>query len=1036
MNVLNPGSREISFAFLLLFILLNGLPQVVNAQCNDPGCLTDQLRISTGFDHSAGMVYPPSSPTSVVQDPHWILVNAPTNNGPVNLGSPAFVISTYPAWHDMPPGSPLPSRYISAFARAGANEANISGTPYVFERKICICDTTQVTFQENVHVDNQAVLRLKGPNLNPAGVLLSAYTTTTVDNFRNPPEDDGPVSLTLNPGTYYLQAEMRNDNSGSPMGLNIECTLIADKVAIADETCCNNGAFVSGFKFLDANCNGTQESTEMLDAGWTINLRNAGGIVATTTTDVSGYYFFNITTPGTYTIEEVTSAPWTQTFPVGGTHTVVITGTEVISNLNFGNCCPDCLAFQNSAGSLSFSCTSDGLSVTITPSGGLQPGDTYSVDLNNDNNFEITNVPAGQSVTYPFPHSGTFNLTFKATRIACGKPCEIETSKSILVEEVDCVDAECYDWNDVNDQLNVYDLCYFNGNIIAGGDQSGNALIASWDGTSWQDLSSINGMEVYEVEPYSGDLYALAINRSTQQVFYRWTGSLWYPVAAQASPTNLVGPAGAYAFLSEMERTSNGLYVALYENLGASVSHKLYHFDGTSLTQLPDPPGSILHYYQVGQYNDEPLVRVDLQAGGTFLATWNGSSWTQLTSPFFTSTFNPYTFNASGITSVTQMGNDLLAVGSFDGIGFGPTVAGTAGIARLNIGGGFWQSVGGGETSNNGTSIFPIHITRAHVFGDNIIVNGFYIDRMGGADTDNIAWFDGSNWHGLNNPPQGIYNAAVATSGTDDLCQVYMGGEPHFGLVELCCSYEDMNLSITETDRKLYYTNGSITSTSTISSTAEVTYKAGNGITLNPGFNVQPGALFSAVAEGCEDCCPPNPLTDLPWLAPYVNDPNYAISQCMYNGDCIYQIQDFCVVSDGTTAYYDCYGNLICEYFQVGGTCSPSFNPTNCTVLQSCSPSPIAIPTPTVASLQPELQVFPNPLTAGSRILLRLPEEGLINLQLMDLNGNVVRNILNGYQSAGEMTGELSASELSSGIYILVLTTSDSRISKKVVVTR
>jgi hypothetical protein len=142
---------------LLAFQYLFCLPAF--GQCSPSSCLTDQLIINTGYDYSSGTTLSPSTPTTAVQDPFWLLVSAPTNNGPINLNSPAFVIETYSAWDDIAPVATPPSRYISAFSRAGSNEANISGTPYIFERKICICDTTQVTFEENLHVDNQAVLR-------------------------------------------------------------------------------------------------------------------------------------------------------------------------------------------------------------------------------------------------------------------------------------------------------------------------------------------------------------------------------------------------------------------------------------------------------------------------------------------------------------------------------------------------------------------------------------------------------------------------------------------------------------------------------------------------------------------------------------------------------------------------------------------------------------------------------------------------------------------------------------------------------------
>lgn len=1052
------GSAGVLYRFFLLLLITQyTFLQSANAQCSDPSCLTDQLIINTGYDYSSGTSLSPSTPTTVVQDPFWLLISAPTTNGPVNLNSPAFVIETHPAWDDMVPVATPPSRYISAFSRAGNNEANISGTPYIFERKICICEATQVTFEENLHVDNQAVLRLYGPNLGSTGVLLSSYNTTTVDNFRYPPENDGPVVLNLAAGTYSLQAEMRNDNAGSPMGLNIQGTLIADKVAISDHTCCNNGAFVSGFKFLDANCNGVQESTENLGDGWTITLFDALGTpVATTTTDASGYYFFNITTPGTYTVEETPSAPWIQTFPVSpNSHSVTITGTEVISNLNFGNCCPDCLTFQNNAGNIAFTCTSDGLDVSVTVTAGLQPGDTWSVDLNNDKTYEITNIPYGQTATYTFPHAGPFNLSIKAVRLACGEPCEVFLSKSIILEENPCINSDCYAWNDQSTQFYIYDMCTFNGEVIVGGQADNDVpLLASWDGNSWQDYPGIPiGFDVVDVEALGGYLYAMTVNKdfSNQQRLYRLVGNLWVPVLSKALNSNFPIESEALVFLSDLVRTSAGLFVAFFQdtpNAGGSTSHELSFYDGITLSSLPAPSpvgtGTTINYYMIGQYQDEPLVRVDQLDGSfigtTYLATWDGASWAALTAPFTMSTLNPVTDNANGITVATQQGNDLILGGSFTSLAQASPVPGTTGIARWSPGGGF-QSISGGETSNTGTTNNPIHITGIEVLGDNIFVGGFWVNALGGVAVNNSGWFDGTNWHAFNNLPA-LYIATVATTGAEGQCEVFMGGEIQFGKAEICCEIDDLVLSQTETSSKVYHTDGSITSTSTIAAGADIQYKAGNGIFLTPPFSVAPGASFSATVEGCEECCPSDPLNDLPWLAPFVNNNNYAISQCMYNGNCIYQISDFCQVSDGTITYYDCSGNVICEQFQFGGTCSPSFSPTNCVQLQACPPlrgmSQIGIDPESNKDYTDiaDIWVTPNPIRDQAIVDFYLPIHTEVLLELRDLNGLLLQTIQAGRLAEGRHRRTIDTSARPAGMYLIVLTAGSEMVVKRIVVLR
>ncbi len=132
----------------------------------------------------------------------------------------------------------------------------------------------------------------------------------------------------------------------------------------------------------------------------------------------------------------------------------------------------------------------------------------------------------------------------------------------------------------------------------------------------------------------------------------------------------------------------------------------------------------------------------------------------------------------------------------------------------------------------------------------------------------------------------------------------------------------------------IYHAAQKLESAGTVSSTGNVDFKAGQNIRLNTGFKVAAGATFSADIEPC--CCCDDPLNDLTWLQPFVDDPNYAISRGLYQNQCVFIVTDFCLVSDGVTSYYDCQGNLICESYQVGTTCPANFIVQNSTLLQGC----------------------------------------------------------------------------------------------------
>jgi hypothetical protein len=319
--------------------------QVAFAQsrpCMIPSNRTDSLIINTGYNHSANAAYTP-----VVQDPYWVLTNAPTGVT-VNLNGPAFVIQN--AWSPIP----ISSTYISAFPTAGNNQPNINSSlnPYSFERCFFVCeDNTTVFYNMTVRVDNRVTFYI-GNTLLP-GQPNQLTSQTTVFNFDNNDDLNNQVtgSIVLNSGMHYLRAEMRNDNSGSAMGLNIRGTLATrgKKLLKQGSGLCNSTGYITGFKFEDTNCNGIQDPGEPYLAGWQIQL-NGNGVSLSATTDANGYYSFSVP-PGTYTVSEVMQPGWSATTPVGGTQTGLVVTLNSINQVNFGNCprppSPYCCPGQN-----------------------------------------------------------------------------------------------------------------------------------------------------------------------------------------------------------------------------------------------------------------------------------------------------------------------------------------------------------------------------------------------------------------------------------------------------------------------------------------------------------------------------------------------------------------------------------------------------------------------------------------------------------------------------------------------------------------
>ena len=101
----------------------------------------------------------------------------------------------------------------------------------------------------------------------------------------------------------------------------------------------------SGYKWYDRNGNGEWDEGEPVIPGWEIELYQGETLLASTHTDVNGYYAF-IVTPGSYTVKEVCPAEnWFQTWPVptdgcgSGVYDVTLVSHQVETDNDFGNYC-------------------------------------------------------------------------------------------------------------------------------------------------------------------------------------------------------------------------------------------------------------------------------------------------------------------------------------------------------------------------------------------------------------------------------------------------------------------------------------------------------------------------------------------------------------------------------------------------------------------------------------------------------------------------------------------------------------------------
>lgn len=281
----------------------------------DPGddsCDTDSLLISTGWNPYSGSLHAPGQYTTF-----WQVIADPSPN--TTEPRPASVITKHTAWSG-PLGT---SQWISSYPSAN-NDTN--GT-YVFQTCFCVKDGARnVRLIFDILADDRARVYLNG-------VLIGS--TPTSGAFQNPATHiDTNITQIVKPGRNCIKVEVDNTNNVA-MGLDLSGYITADGIGLERSACCDPGGTLTGMKFFDQNCNGKKDAGEPGLAGWTIILSNGD----TATTDALGNYYFNGLAPGSYTVQEVNQAGWSQSYPTApGTHTVNLTQGQAIGNLDFGNC--------------------------------------------------------------------------------------------------------------------------------------------------------------------------------------------------------------------------------------------------------------------------------------------------------------------------------------------------------------------------------------------------------------------------------------------------------------------------------------------------------------------------------------------------------------------------------------------------------------------------------------------------------------------------------------------------------------------------
>lgn len=286
-----------------------------------------------GFDETADALPNYSS------DPNWTVTFTPAGCSSASVDMPPYV---WPyVWGDMNidiDGDGTEEEY-RALRPFGCLELGY----YEFETKFCITsDATGMSIDLKCFADNNAEVYLND-------VLIGGHTSSTVYGFTTPNLLSISNSAALVTGENVLKVRVANFSiitqlpqnpqewfvgPTSSIGLAVYANV---KTTTGCVTCCNNGALITGAKFMDVNGDGILQSTEPAMEGITINLLNSSGaILETTTTNAEGYFSFYVDAGTGYQVQEV--SPMTNTYPGTGIYTGIdMDPYEILNNVLFLN---------------------------------------------------------------------------------------------------------------------------------------------------------------------------------------------------------------------------------------------------------------------------------------------------------------------------------------------------------------------------------------------------------------------------------------------------------------------------------------------------------------------------------------------------------------------------------------------------------------------------------------------------------------------------------------------------------------------------
>ena len=279
--------------------------------------------------------------------------------------------------------------------------------------------------------------------------------------------------------------------------------------------------------------------------------------------------------------------------------------------------------------------------------------------------------------------------------------------------------------------------------------------IAKWDGSAWSALgggaqNTVFAIAVSGSDVYVGGLFTSVYSSGTTEVdgtlrIAKWNGSAWSALGGGAqSDVRALAVSGSDVYVG-------GLFSSVYSSGTTTVAgtSRIAKWDGSAWSALGG--GAAYTVYALAVSGSDVYVGGDFTSvyssgttpvdGTLRIAKWNGSAWSALGGGA-----------SSVVLALAVNGSDVYAGGLFSSVFSSDTtpVAGTSRIAKWD--GSTWSALGGGASGT---------VLALAVNGSDVYVGGSFTNLAGIAEADRIAKWDGSAWSALGGGVNGSVNTLI-----------------------------------------------------------------------------------------------------------------------------------------------------------------------------------------------------------------------------------------------------------------------------------